>query len=95
MPMPAVCGGPKMPGKSGLEFGSLALGSMMSKTGPARQLSPGRTISNSTRERDGSSSSKRRNASASTINVVPSKDVAAPKRIAVIPWIASFNCISN
>src|SRR5262245_21116947 len=35
VPMPAVAGGPKMPGKSGLEPAAFARGSTMSKIGPA------------------------------------------------------------
>src|SRR5947209_5782285 len=82
-----------MPGKSGLAPGALALGSMISNTGPARQLSPGQTISNSTFRRQLSFSNIWRSSPVSAYSVVPSNRGGVPNRISVTGWVASVSSI--
>ena len=89
VPRPAVRGGPRMPGKSGLEPEALALGSMMSNTGPARQSSPGAANSKATSLSASSSSNSPRSSSLSMSSVSPSSRVEGPDRRARTGWYAS------
>src|SRR5438093_44983 len=70
--------------KSGLEPEAFARGSIMSKIGPARQLSPGRMISKSAPVTESSSRTIRRSSSGSTASAVSSNCVAVLNRISVI-----------